>query len=418
MGNRPNETLHRLRDWESGPPLSEQLAAQILLAEGFTDIDPSQPRGGADGGMDAVCMRSQKRWVMAAYFPHGRLAHHRVRSKLLEDAKGATKNLAHGIVFVTNQAISVAQRQKLAAEVAPLALDIFHLDRIAMILDAPKMRTVRRQFLNIDFSPPEPVSVLPSPPPRTSAPAEAAPPLFPTLGVFQPTDASSGDLAADQFFRLRIYSPAFMRLGFEPRDEDAFLARVREVFIEDAGAELEPPDSGRMLVQHAGLRRAFHRRWAWWTTGAIGMAATLTDLNRPGRYSVADVVVDVMRFVSLTCDVGGRTPGAAADLVLELDPYPLEPEFDLSDARARRRFPMTARLGGVGTVAHPTPRSTRELSVAATYALDNLKSDAVDFTAQGLVLLLRSFHGARVDSKQFAASIPEVMAASVRARTA
>jgi hypothetical protein len=49
---RYDETWHRLREWTKGPSVSERLAAQILLHEGFVDLDPSHPLGGRDGGKD------------------------------------------------------------------------------------------------------------------------------------------------------------------------------------------------------------------------------------------------------------------------------------------------------------------------------------------------------------------------------
>jgi len=70
MALRPDETLQRLRAWDSGQPLSERLAAQILADAGYTDIDPIHPRGGPDGGKEAIATRDGQRWIMAMNFPH------------------------------------------------------------------------------------------------------------------------------------------------------------------------------------------------------------------------------------------------------------------------------------------------------------------------------------------------------------
>jgi hypothetical protein len=51
---RPNETMHRLADWTGPQWQSEQLAAQILHAEGYQGIDPTHPYGGPDGRADAI----------------------------------------------------------------------------------------------------------------------------------------------------------------------------------------------------------------------------------------------------------------------------------------------------------------------------------------------------------------------------
>ena len=53
MTKRWDETWHRLREWTNGQGPSERLSAQLLLSQGFTDLDPSHPLGGKDGGKDA-----------------------------------------------------------------------------------------------------------------------------------------------------------------------------------------------------------------------------------------------------------------------------------------------------------------------------------------------------------------------------
>ena len=49
---RQDETWHRLREWTSGQTPSERLAAQLLVASDYKDVDPSHPLGGPDGGRD------------------------------------------------------------------------------------------------------------------------------------------------------------------------------------------------------------------------------------------------------------------------------------------------------------------------------------------------------------------------------
>src|ERR1700688_670437 len=51
---RIDETWHRLREWTAGSAVSERLAAQILLAERFTGVDPAHPLGAPDGGRDGL----------------------------------------------------------------------------------------------------------------------------------------------------------------------------------------------------------------------------------------------------------------------------------------------------------------------------------------------------------------------------
>ncbi len=134
------------------------MAAQILLAEGFTDLDPSHPLGGKDGGKDAICARDDIRWAMAAYFPRGQQEFRSIQTKFMADVTGATTNGAQGIAFVTNQELKLGERKDLTEKAGDLRAEIYHLERITSILDRPFMASVRRKFLKIG----EPVSSFPS----------------------------------------------------------------------------------------------------------------------------------------------------------------------------------------------------------------------------------------------------------------
>jgi hypothetical protein len=145
---RWDETWHRLREWTNGQAPAERLAAQILLAEGFSGIDPSHPLGGPDGGKDAIVAHNGERWVMAAYFPRGQVSFREIKAKFLADHAGALANDASGIAFVTNQELRLNERQQLE-EAADTQVELFHLERITAILDQPRLHGVRDQFLLI-----------------------------------------------------------------------------------------------------------------------------------------------------------------------------------------------------------------------------------------------------------------------------
>jgi hypothetical protein len=149
-GKRWDETWHRLREWTNGQTQSERLAAQVLLGEGFTNLDPSHPLGGKDGGKDGTCKKKDKKWVMAVYFPRGKQSFAKIKKKFVDDLKGVRANLADGIAFVTNQEISLAQRRSLTDLASPELADLFHLERLTAILDQPEMAATRKQFLAID----------------------------------------------------------------------------------------------------------------------------------------------------------------------------------------------------------------------------------------------------------------------------
>ena len=149
---RWDETWHRLREWTSGQAASERLASQVLLSQGFESMDPSHPLGGPDGGKDAVCARDGKRWFMAVYFPNGKKTYAAIRKKYLDDVAAAIGGRPHGIAFVTNQELTLGERQELTEAAAPLEAELYHLERITLILDSPPMAPVRRQYLGIDAS--------------------------------------------------------------------------------------------------------------------------------------------------------------------------------------------------------------------------------------------------------------------------
>lgn len=149
--NRWDETWHRLRNWTDGQGPSERLAAQILLGEGFSSIDPSHPLGGKDGGRDAICLKNGERWIMAVYFPRGEHAFNKIKAKFEGDLGGVVKNGVKGIAFVTNQEIRLAEREELHQVASPAVLELFHLERLTTILDSPPMADVRKQFLGVDY---------------------------------------------------------------------------------------------------------------------------------------------------------------------------------------------------------------------------------------------------------------------------
>lgn len=146
---RMDETHKRLLDWTIGQPPSERLAAQILDDAGYTDIDPSHPLGGPDGGCDGECTRDGETGVWAVYFPRGQQTFKEIEDKLMADVAAARKHSPEFLAFVTNQEIRRSQRGKLRAHGGDIRIDLIHLERVATILDRPRMAPVREQFLRI-----------------------------------------------------------------------------------------------------------------------------------------------------------------------------------------------------------------------------------------------------------------------------
>lgn len=146
------ETWRRLLEWDKGQAPSERLAGQILRMEGFESIDPSHPLGGRDGLKDIVCGRGTKRWIGAAYFPRGQQAFKAISKKFADDFEGVAVNKVDGFAFVTNQELKLGEREELVSGEKGTNVEIFHLERIASILDSPQCYGLRLEYLDIDMT--------------------------------------------------------------------------------------------------------------------------------------------------------------------------------------------------------------------------------------------------------------------------
>lgn len=146
---RIDETQKRLLEWGYGQPPSERLAAQVLDAEGYEDVDPSHPLGGPDDGRDGHCTRDGVDGVWAVYFPRGQQTFKDVADKLKDDIAAARKHNPNFLVFVTNQELRLSERTKLRALGGDIDIEVFHNERVAAVLDRPRMAQVRQQFLSI-----------------------------------------------------------------------------------------------------------------------------------------------------------------------------------------------------------------------------------------------------------------------------
>lgn len=158
---RPSlDTEQALVMWRGAPHDSERMCAQLLLLTEYREVDPSHPLGGPDGTKDAVCVGKGKRWVMAVHFTRDPVEFKDIETKFREDAKGIAKNGAQGIVFFTNNKLTLSEREMLASIVAGAGheADIFHRERIRSLLDDPRGYGARYRFLGVFMSEAEQVS--------------------------------------------------------------------------------------------------------------------------------------------------------------------------------------------------------------------------------------------------------------------
>lgn len=155
------ETWNRLRVWDKEQSPSEKLAAQILFSEKYESIDPSHPLGGPDGLKDILCVKDGKKYIAACYFPREQQNFSALKKKFESDLIGVETNKADGIAFVTNQELTLGEREVLLDLMADdKQLDLFHLERIAAILNAPINYGTRLEFLDIEMTKEEQLSYM------------------------------------------------------------------------------------------------------------------------------------------------------------------------------------------------------------------------------------------------------------------
>lgn len=150
--NDGRETWFRLLEWDKGQTSAERLAAIILTNEGFRNIDPSHPLGGKDGLKDMVISYNGARWVGSVYFPRGQQDFSVIKNKFIHDLKGVKKNGANGIAFITNQELRLAERKDLSEIDTNVDVQIYHLERIASLLNSPQYYGVRMEFLDMEMN--------------------------------------------------------------------------------------------------------------------------------------------------------------------------------------------------------------------------------------------------------------------------
>jgi len=146
------ETWARLLEWDRGQAAAERLSAQLLRAEGFQSVDPSHPLGGRDGLKDILCVRDGLRWLGAAYFPRGQQPFAAIKAKSVGDAAGVAVNNVDGIAFITNQELTLSERDEVATLAERGKVELFHLERVSSLLDSPPLYGVRLEFLDVEMT--------------------------------------------------------------------------------------------------------------------------------------------------------------------------------------------------------------------------------------------------------------------------
>ena len=147
-----------LENWRHGQVSAERMCLQLLSIEGFKELDPQCPLGGRDGRKDILCTKDGSKYVAAAYFPTKKVTKFKdLEDKFLHDLEGVKTNMVDGIVFLTGQKITPAQRKDLSEAAAKAgAKDIlYHQERMVGLLDGPLGFAARLEFLKIPMRPEE-----------------------------------------------------------------------------------------------------------------------------------------------------------------------------------------------------------------------------------------------------------------------
>ena len=117
---------------------------------------------------------------------------------------GVASAQAYGVVFVCNQELTHSQRASLRQVAGALPLELYHLERLAALLDQPAMAQVRRQFLYVDTADGDALAAL------HLAEAEYRREIFPRL---VPAGFQFGGDGADFAFLIENEGDSLFRVG-------------------------------------------------------------------------------------------------------------------------------------------------------------------------------------------------------------
>lgn len=107
-----------------------------------------------------VCVKDNLNWIVACYFPRSQKQLNEIKAKFNNDLEGVESSNADGILFITNQELTLGERQQLRDIAISVEVEIYHLDCIAYLLDKPENYGIRLEFLDIEMTPEEQLSFI------------------------------------------------------------------------------------------------------------------------------------------------------------------------------------------------------------------------------------------------------------------
>lgn len=162
MSTKFEQVAQTLMFWQKDSSEAERLVGQLLFHEGYTRIEPMHPHGGRDSLKDLTFNYQDNQWIAAVYFPceSYKKSFIEVKKKFNTDIKGVSHHKARGIAFFTNCKLTLGNRSTLIEIARGINADaeIYHMERIAQMLNRPVAYGLRLDFLDIGMSQEEQVS--------------------------------------------------------------------------------------------------------------------------------------------------------------------------------------------------------------------------------------------------------------------
>jgi hypothetical protein len=163
-GNTTRLTDERLKSWLNGKQPERERMCMALLGTipGWTDIRPRRPEGGPDGGRDIeATFQSVYSAFGAVGFQNGvsdspedkRVAKQKFRGDVTA-AKGSRPEVSH-FAFFTNVDLTPGEVEECVAigrQHGFVLVEVFHRERIRMLLDVPSGFAFRFQYLDVEMS--------------------------------------------------------------------------------------------------------------------------------------------------------------------------------------------------------------------------------------------------------------------------
>lgn len=149
-----SSTEIHLLTWRGGPTQAERMVAALLRVEGYQNVEPQAPLGGPDGRADVLCDRGGYSYVAAAYFPPTTQDYDDVVDKFDHDLVGVITRTRSAFAFFTNQRLTRGERKRLKdkALAKSIECEIYDVERISGMLDAPSGYGLRAAHLAIAMS--------------------------------------------------------------------------------------------------------------------------------------------------------------------------------------------------------------------------------------------------------------------------